>query len=106
MFWINYFFSVFADRCSRTFLSQFRNPYKNYRNYKSYEILFYSALFCRVSKIQSRNLSKRFRLSLILIDSFIWLVCRVEPMEAKLVAIAGGPAVFTVLPADDLKNRA
>jgi len=27
-------------------------------------------------------------------------------MEAKLVAIAGGPAVFTVLPADDLKNRA
>ncbi|RLU21788.1 hypothetical protein DMN91_006164 [Ooceraea biroi] len=32
---------------------------------------------------------------------------RVEPMErAKLVAIAGGPATFTVLPVDDLKNRA
>jgi len=43
---------------------------------------------------------------LILIDSFIWLVCRVEPMErAKLVAIAGGPATFTALPADDLKNK-
>ncbi|KAG5346386.1 TMOD protein, partial [Acromyrmex charruanus] len=34
-------------------------------------------------------------------------ICRVESMErAKLVAIAGGPAAFTVLPADDLKNRA
>ncbi|KYN17522.1 Tropomodulin [Trachymyrmex cornetzi] len=34
-------------------------------------------------------------------------ICRVEPMErTKLVTIAGGPATFTVLPADDLKNRA
>lgn len=58
--------------------------------------------------VESKNsVPRTFRLSLILIDSFIWLVHRVEPMEqAKLVAIAGGPATFTVLPADDLKNRA
>lgn len=43
----------------------------------------------------------------ILIDSFIWLVCRVEPKErAKVVAIGAGAGTFTVLPVDDLKNRA
>lgn len=46
-------------------------------------------------------------ITIFLIDSFIWLVCRVEPMErAKVAAIGAGAGTFTVLPVDDLKNRA
>jgi len=78
----------------------FKNIFKKYKNYKTF-VLFY-----RICRKFIPNSSKWLRSNDYNFNwLFIWLVRRVEA-QAKFLAISTGPSTFTVVPADDLKNRA